>query len=114
MQTLKTAKSWDAWYFYSLVVDGDGSYHNMLLLRMLENSFSLSTNTLIGVCVCIYIYIYLVANVTAVADWIWQCPSVQHFAVYVIFNSSDHINYELLISCVGISGTKKNGQKEGC
>jgi len=30
------AKSCDAWHLYSLV-DGDGSYHNMLLLRMLKN-----------------------------------------------------------------------------
>jgi len=35
------AKSCDAWHLYNLV-DRDGSYYNMLLLRMLENSFSLS------------------------------------------------------------------------
>jgi hypothetical protein len=30
------ANSSDAWHLYSLVVDGDGRYHNVLLLRMLE------------------------------------------------------------------------------
>ena len=56
-----TANSCDAWHLYSLVVAGDGSYHNMLLLRMLENSFSLSL-------IHSLVFIYLVADVTAVAD----------------------------------------------
>ena len=32
-----TAKNCDVLHLYSLVVDGDEGYHNMLLLRMLEN-----------------------------------------------------------------------------
>jgi len=52
------------------------------------------------------------ADVTAVADWNWQCPSVQHFAVYIIFNLSDHTNYYIVTPCVGVSGTTQNGQKE--
>jgi len=56
-----TASSCDAWHLYSLVFDGDGSYHNMSLLRMLENSFSLSR-------IHSLVFIYLVADVTAVAD----------------------------------------------
>jgi hypothetical protein len=54
------AKSCDAWHLYSLV-DWDGSYHNTLLLRMLENSFSLSR-------IHSLVFIYMVADVTAVAD----------------------------------------------
>ena len=56
-----SANSCDAWHLYSLVVDGDGSYHNMLLLRMLENSCSLSR-------VHSLVFIYLVADVTAVTE----------------------------------------------
>jgi hypothetical protein len=58
-----TANSCDSWHFYSLVVDGDGSYHNLLLLIMLENSFSLSL-----IHSLLFILVYLVADVTAVAD----------------------------------------------
>jgi hypothetical protein len=55
-----TANSCNAWHLYSLF-DGDGSYHNMLLLRMLENSFSLSL-------IHSLVFIYLVADVSAMAD----------------------------------------------
>jgi hypothetical protein len=55
-----TAKSCDGWHLYS-IVDGDGSYHNMLLLRTLENSFSFSR-------IHSLVFIYLAADVTAVAD----------------------------------------------
>ena len=51
----------NAWHLYSLVVEGGGSHHNMLLLRMLENSFSLSR-------IHSFVFIYPVADVTAVAD----------------------------------------------
>ena len=32
--------------------------------------------------------------------------------VYVIFNLSDHTNYNIVTSCVGVSGTTQNSQKE--
>ena len=56
-----TANNCDAWHLYSLVGNGNGSYHSISLLRMLEYSLSLSRiHSLVFIC--------LLVDGTAVAD----------------------------------------------
>ena len=56
-----TVNSCDVWILYCLVGNGDGSYHNVSLLRVLEHSFSLAR-------IYFLVFIYLLVYGTAVAD----------------------------------------------